>query len=174
MKNYITLLLLASMVVLAAIDAQGQNKTSAAQTADYLRSQILEIQSKELSLQGRLRQLNEDLIPENIERNMSRMGSTRPEELRAQRKKELEAEKANVEAQLNQLETSRDRLSAALRIAESEAYVESAQVGSSGLADNAFLTQSSAVPRWMVRSLAGAVSMLGIFALISLFRKHHA
>jgi hypothetical protein len=71
--------------------------------------------------------LDESLKPENIERSLAGIGSTRPEELREQRRRQLTIERDGVQAQLKTLETSRQRLETALANAEVLAYQESAR-----------------------------------------------
>ena len=57
---------------------------------------------------------------------MSGIGSTRPEELREQRRRQLEIERNGVRAQLNLLATSHTRLETAIAQADAEAYRQSA------------------------------------------------
>ena len=118
---------LLSTILLAscAIAASAQNQTSAAQPVENLRAQLQNLQSKEDALQARSRQLDEDLKPENIEKYFALNGSTHPEELREQRRRQLEAEKSNVTAQLEQIAASRSRLESAIATAEAAAYRQS-------------------------------------------------
>jgi len=71
--------------------------------------------------------LDEALKPENIERSLAGVGSTRPEELREARRRQLTIEKNGLQAQLQTLETGRVRLEAALANAEALAYQQSAR-----------------------------------------------
>jgi hypothetical protein len=123
LKSGLALLLL--LVFSAA--AYAQETASAAESADKLRAQLLEVKGKEDALQTRLAQLDESLKPENIERSLAGIGSTRPEELREQRRRQLTIERDGVQAQLKTLETSRQRLETALANAEVLAYQESAR-----------------------------------------------
>jgi cell division protein FtsB len=100
-------------------------------TVENLRSQLSDVQKKETELQARDKQLEEDMKPENIEKVFALNGSTRPEELREQRRRQLESERANVRAQLEQLSQSRTRLETAIATAEAAAYTQSALPGSS-------------------------------------------
>lgn len=93
---------------------------------EQLRSQLSDIQAKEAALQDRIKQLDEDLLPQNIEKYFALNGSTHPEELREQRRRQLENQKASVQSQLTQLATSRARLEAAIATAEAAAYRQSA------------------------------------------------
>jgi hypothetical protein len=118
--------LLAASILICATVAHAQNPASAAQGVEGLRSQLLDVQAKEAELQAREKQLDEDMQPENIERSLALTGSTRPEELREQRRQQLEAEKGRVRAQLDMLATSRARLETAINTAETtEAYRQS-------------------------------------------------
>src|ERR1044072_8577118 len=109
------------------ITAHAQQATSAAETADQLRLQLIHVQAKEEGLRTRAQQLDEALKPENIERSLAGVGSTKPEELRETRRKQLQIERDGVEWQLKVLETSRPRLESAIRDADARAYQESAR-----------------------------------------------
>ncbi|HEX8923010.1 MAG TPA: hypothetical protein VF766_16160 [Pyrinomonadaceae bacterium] len=81
-------------------------------------------------MQTRLKQLDEDLKPENIEKYYALNGSTHPEELREQRRRQLEGERERVQTQLDQLGASRTRLETAIATAEAAAYRQSANPSS--------------------------------------------
>jgi cell division protein FtsB len=119
-SSRITLLLILTLSSLAVATAQ------TSPTVEQLRSQLSDIQTKETALQDRVKQLDEDLLPENIEKYFALNGSTHPEELREQRRRQLENQKASVQSQLSQLATSRARLEAAIATAEATAYRQSA------------------------------------------------
>jgi phage shock protein A len=121
-----TLLLLLSLAYPVASCAQ--ESSTAQQSVESLRSQLQDVEAQQAALEARMRQLDEDLRPENIERSLALTGSTRPEELRAQRRQQLEKEKAGIQAQLDQLATSRARLQSALTAAETAAYQQNAGV----------------------------------------------
>ncbi|HEV7844029.1 MAG TPA: hypothetical protein VGO69_10060, partial [Pyrinomonadaceae bacterium] len=95
-------------------------------SVESLRSQLGDVQKREEEVQARVKQLEEDMKPENIEKAFALNGSTRPEELREQRRHQLENEKARVQAQLDQLAQSRVRLETSLATAEAAAYRQSA------------------------------------------------
>ena len=80
--------------------------------AESLRKQLFEIVEKESGVRTRLEQISFDARPETIERNTAFVGSLRPEEIREQRRKSLEAEKRNLESLLTQIQSSRARLEA--------------------------------------------------------------
>ena len=94
--------------------------TRAEQRAEGLRSQLLENESKLADLQSRLEQIEFAIKPENIERANASYGSTRPEEAREARRRQLEKEKALVQNQIRILETGRVRLETAISNADAE------------------------------------------------------
>ena len=97
---------------------------------ENLRAQLSDVQAKETELQTRLKQLEEDLKPENIEKYFALNGSTHPEELREQRRRQLEGERDRVRAQLDQLAASRTRLETSIATAEAASYRQSANPSS--------------------------------------------
>jgi predicted nuclease with TOPRIM domain len=92
----------------------------AEQRATSLRAELRDIQQKEADLQARLEDLDYALKPENIERAVAGFGSTRPEEVRAQRKRQLETERERVAKQLDQLATSHARIDEAIAASDVE------------------------------------------------------
>jgi cell division protein FtsB len=102
---------------------------SAQERAASLRAQLIETQARQAELQTQLQQLEEDLKPENIERSLAGVGSTHPEELREERRRQLEIKRKGLESQLEVLAASRTRLEAAVARADTESYRESASVG---------------------------------------------
>src|SRR5438034_4579707 len=114
MKIRLTLSLMMLLALVSTVKVIAQDTTDAAQIAEQLRLQLVEIQGKEGELQIRLQQLDEALKPENIERSFAGVGSTRPEEVLEARRRQLQAEKNGVVAQLTTLVDSRTRLEASL------------------------------------------------------------
>ncbi len=101
-------------------------QNSAQEKVASLHAQLDEVEAKQAELQTRLQKLEESLKPENIEHSLAGVGSTHPEELREQRRRELEIERNGVKAQLGLLGTSHARLETAIARAEAEAYRQSA------------------------------------------------
>lgn len=99
---------------------------NAQQKAASLRAQLAEVEAKQSELQTRLQKLEEDLKPENIENSLAGVGSTHPEDLREQRRRQLEIERKGVRAQLDLLATSHTRLETAIAQADADAYRQSA------------------------------------------------
>ena len=126
MKLRIVFMLLMLFVLVSATQVLAQDTGDDAQSLQNLRMQLIEVQDKEAELKIRLDQLDFDLKPENIERFFNSVGSTRPEELRESRRRQLQTEKNRLVTQLEQLTSSRVRLEAAISNAEAKAYQQSA------------------------------------------------
>lgn len=92
----------------------------AEQRAEQLRSQLLDTESKLADIEAKLEQIEYAIKPENIDRATQGYGSTRPEEARDARRRQLENERARLRAQYKILETSRSRLQIASANADSE------------------------------------------------------
>lgn len=128
MRNLLVFMVIAALsageLALAAPFVQTQN--GAQEKAASLRAQLLEVETKQAELQARLQRLDEDLKPENIESRLAGVGSLHPEELREQRRKELQIQRDGVQKQLDLLATSHTRLETAIAQADAEAYRQSA------------------------------------------------
>src|SRR5882762_8374201 len=127
MKFALSLILFAALLPMMIADAAAQGNSGAAQSVAELRAQLADVQAKENELQARARRLDEDLKPENIERSLAGVGSTKPEELREQRRRQLSIERESIRTQLKLIGTSRERLESAIRTAEGAAYQQSAE-----------------------------------------------
>jgi hypothetical protein len=156
------------LILLSFVIVNGQEGTSAAARVDQLKSQLLELQGKEEELKARAAQLEEALKPENIERSLAGVGSTRPEELRETRRRQLTRERDGVLAQLRILETSRTRLEASLREAEGRAYHESARATPE--TTQALVAQSPRSRRWLIFAAVG-IGVLAFAAGIVIYRR---
>lgn len=168
MKVCLNLILLASFVLVFAFAGLAQNETDPVLRAAKLRLELLDVQTKESELQTRAQQLDEDLKPENIERALAGIGSTRPEELREQRRRQLQVEKDRVLAQLQQLAKSRADLESAIVTADAEAYQQSAEGSASS---QTFDMLKATIPAWLAGMLVALVSVLGLVALIVFIRR---
>jgi len=97
--------------------------TRAEQRSEGLRKQLFEMSEKENSIQSRIDQIDINSRPEVIERELQLGGgSLRPEELRESRRKSLDAEKANLENLLSQLQVAKSALT--LSLEKADALVE--------------------------------------------------
>lgn len=92
--------------------------TRAEQRAEVMRRQLLEMTEKETAYRTRVMQLDEDMRPENIERSLMGVGTTRTTELRDLRRRQLDNERRGVEILLNQSSSSRVRLEDDLKQAD--------------------------------------------------------
>ena len=97
----------------------------AEQRSSQLRAEQRDLVAKIGELEVRLEEVEFALKPENVERATAVYGTTRPEELRAQRRKQLETERERVQRQLEQLRAGEIRLQQS--IATSDAEVERLQ-----------------------------------------------
>ena len=115
------------LLVFSASAYAQETTASAAESAEKLKMQLLDVQAHENDLRTHLAELDEAIKPENIERSLAGIGSTRPEELRESRRRQLTIQRDGVQAQLQIVENSRVRLEAALANAEALAYQQSAR-----------------------------------------------
>lgn len=102
------------------VDLERLSRAEARSSA--LNTELRDVMAKQADLEARAEDIEFSLKPENIERSTAGYGTTRPEELREQRRKQLENERERVRRQLDQLAASRARLEQA--IATSDAEVE--------------------------------------------------
>ena len=120
--------------------------TRAEQRAENLRMQQVDVESKLADLQARLEQTEWSIKPENIERMNAGYGSVRPEEARETRRRQLEAEKNRLLAQIKILETSRARLEQSLITADGEVDSLRTRLEQNRQQQNTGVVQPSAVP----------------------------
>jgi chromosome segregation ATPase len=92
----------------------------AEQRASQLRTELREVQGKKGDLEAHLEQVEYELKPENIERAVAGYGTTRPEELRAQRQKQLENDRTRTRQQIDQLAASEGRIQQAIAASDVE------------------------------------------------------
>jgi hypothetical protein len=153
-------------MLLGGVHVYAQDTASAAQNSENLRAQLRDAQMKEAEIQYRLNQLDFELKPENIERYFASVGSTRPEELREQRRRQLQLEKDALTSQLQSLGESKIRLEGAITRADSLAYQQSA-MGSSLM-----LTRAWSGHKGLVLGGVGAmVAFVGLLALAIIVRR---
>jgi uncharacterized protein YhaN len=98
----------------------------AEQRSENLRQQLMNSNDKESAIKGRLIELEGEMTPQGIERKAAFIGSLRPEEVRENIRKGLQAEKDRITSQLTQLQTSRAALETSLQ--NSDALVEKLRV----------------------------------------------
>ena len=168
MKPRFNLILILLLVLTFPLNANAQESTSAAEAAENLRLQLLDVQGKEEALRMRAQQLDEDLKPENIERALAGIGSTRPEELRESRRRQLTIERKGIQAQLDLLATSRSRLETAIANADAKAYQESARPLETS--NQMLIANYPVSPRLVLLALAGLLT-IAIAAVAMVLRR---
>jgi hypothetical protein len=123
-----------AITVVSIVIAFGLASTVAAQarpgsevSASVLKQQLLEIQSKETQVRMRLEEIDEQLRPESIERELAGIGSVHPEELREHRRRLLTIERNGLQTQLDLLVEDRTRIEAEITTAEATSYLKYVQ-----------------------------------------------
>src|ERR1043165_2076787 len=92
----------------------------AEQRSAQLRAELRDVQQKKGELEEHLEDVEYALKPENIERATAGYGTTRPEDLREQRRKQLESERERTRKQLSEMQGSEDRLQQAIATSDTE------------------------------------------------------
>jgi hypothetical protein len=171
MRFTLKFILVIALVSTFTATAFGDEISDGAPTLETLRAQLLEVQAKEAELQARARQLDEDLKPENIERSLAGIGSTRPEELRESRRRQLSIERESVRAQLKLMGTSHELLESVIRTAETAVYQQSAEGNGSPLLNQAIPAKKGWSTAWVLGTLALVGEILGMVVLVFVVRK---
>lgn len=92
--------------------------TRAEQRAESLRKQLFEMVEKESAIKTKLDQIENDIRPEAIERQVSFAGTMRPEELRDMKRKNLDIERKNLQSLLLQIQSTRTNLETTVQRAD--------------------------------------------------------
>jgi chromosome segregation ATPase len=92
----------------------------AEQRSAQLRTELRDVQAKRAELEVRAEDVDYALKPENIERSVAGYGTTHPEDVREQRRRQLESEKERVRKQLDQLNESEQRTQQAIATSDAE------------------------------------------------------
>src|ERR1043165_9158070 len=92
----------------------------AEQRSAQLRAELRDVQQKKGELEAHLEDVEYALKPENVERATAGYGTTRPEDLREQRRKQLESERERTRKQLSEMQGSEDRLQQAIATSDTE------------------------------------------------------
>ena len=164
MKRALSFVLFMALVAGFTASATAQDASNVSDSLDTLRSQLLDAQAKEAELETRQQQLDEALKPENIERSLAGIGSTKPEELRESRRRQLTIERDGVRAQLKLVATSRERLESVIRTAEAQAYQQN-------VLNQTLAGKPSWSLGWVVGITAAVGEILGIVLLVVLAMK---
>ncbi len=111
--------------------------TRAEQRSESLRKQVFEMIEKENSVSKRLEQIEIDIRPEAIERSLQMAGSMKPEEVRENRRKSLDAERRNLQSLLTDIQATRNDIN--LNLQKSEIMVEKIRIKLEKDIDESFL-----------------------------------
>jgi hypothetical protein len=90
----------------------------AEQRSDALRKQVFDMMEKENTIRAKLDTVEYDLRPEMIERSVALIGTLRPEEIRASKRKSLESERTNLQTLLTEIQRTRSSLEISLQRAD--------------------------------------------------------
>ena len=119
--------------------------TRAEQRSESLRKQLFEMIEKENAVRTKLDTLEYDLRPEVIERSTAFIGSLRPEEIRASRRRSLEAERTNLQTLL--VEVQKNKSAIDLNLQRADSLVERLRVKLEKEIDTALEEDSDDKPR---------------------------
>jgi hypothetical protein len=92
--------------------------TRAEQRSESLRKQLFDMVEKESALKAKLDQIENDIRPEVIERQVAFAGTLRPEELREMKRKNLDIERKNIQSILVQLQLTRANIETSVQRAD--------------------------------------------------------
>ena len=100
--------------------------TKAEQRAESLRKQSFDLMERETVIKSKIEQIDNDLRPENIDRSLAFVGSLRPEEMKAAKKKSLEAERVIQQNLL--VEVQKTRAALEINVQKADQLVERLRV----------------------------------------------
>ncbi|MEO7660021.1 MAG: hypothetical protein ABIV48_10440, partial [Pyrinomonadaceae bacterium] len=118
--------------------------TRAEQRTESLRKQLFDMIEKENSVKSRLEQIEFEIRPEMIERTLQLAGSMKPEEIRDNRRKSLNAERQNLQSLLTEIQNTRSNTSFSLE--KAELMVEKLRTKLEKEIDNSFLSDDPSDP----------------------------
>jgi hypothetical protein len=170
MKSAMILFLMILATSWFSATAYSQSKQSAADTVLDLKLQLIELDAKQEAAKLQVQQLEDALKPENIERSLAGIGSTKPEELREQRRRQLLIEKKAADAQLEQLTLKRTQLETALQAAEVQAYQQSAD----GPGVENSLRVAAITPTWLLAFGLLAILIVAVVICVSVLLRMQA
>ena len=119
--------LIPTLITLALLTGYASAQETLPERSARLKSELADLQTRVDELETRRAQINEDIKPENIERSLAGVGSTKPEELRETRRRQLEIQLKGIQSQLDSLTTARTRLEKAVASADADLYLQSAR-----------------------------------------------
>jgi len=170
MKSAMIIFLMMVATTCFSSTACAQSKPSAWETVQDLKLQLIELDAKQESAKLQVQQLEDALKPENIERSLAGVGSTKPEELREQRRRQLLIEKKTADAQLEQLTLKRTQLESSLSAAEVQAYQQSA--AGPGIENS--LRAAFVSPTWLLALGLLAILIIAVVVCVSVLLRMNA
>lgn len=117
-RFFLFLVLLTGFACPTVMAQEEKTPTESVSRLEKLRAQLRETMAQEMDWKERVRQLEVALAPENLERAFAQTPSLNPAELRENRRRQLESEKAKAEQQLSSLAESRINLENAILLLE--------------------------------------------------------
>jgi cell division protein FtsB len=111
-----------NLIALALLTAHAYAQETGTERVARLRAELADLQVQQTELETRRAQIDEDIKPENIERSLAGVGSTKPEELREARRRQLEIQRKGIQSQIDSLAAARTRLESAVASADAETY----------------------------------------------------
>ena len=118
--------LIPTLITLALLTGHAYAQETTTKRSVRLRAELADLQSRTNELETRLAQINDDIKPENIERSFAGIGSTKPEDLREARRRQLDIQRKGIQSQLETMATARTRLETAIASTDAEVYRQSA------------------------------------------------
>lgn len=168
MRNILSTALIVLTLSSFGASVLGQSKDPA-DVVQNIKLQLIDLKAQEEMLKLQAEELDESLKPENIEHSLAGIGSTRPEELRAQRRRQLMAEKTSVVSKLEQVTIKRTQLETELAVAESKLYEQSAS-GPSPVQNE--LQAVFITPGWWFSLISVGLFALAVFVAVLLVLRH--
>lgn len=160
-----TLVIVIALMSVSGASVLAQGSSDAAQKVDDLKLQLIDVKAMEEESKIRVEQLDEALKPENIARSLAGVGSTRPEDLREQRRRQLTIEKTKITSQLDTLSAQRMRLESAIATAETQAYQQSAR-GSNPIGNGLLGLSPGMVRSLLIGSVVGVIAIVLFVGLL--------
>ena len=170
MKSVMMIFLMILATSCFSSTAYSQSTQSAVERVQDLKLQLIELDARQEAAKLQAQQLEDALKPENIERSLAGVGSTKPEELREQRRRQLLIEKKAADSELEQLTLKRTQLETALAAAEVQAYQQSA--GGPEIENS--LRVTSITPTWLLALGLLAILIIAVVVCVSVLLRMNA
>lgn len=173
MKSYrMAVFVMLALLLGCAVRCFAQSLTPA-EEAQQLRNELRQLLDRETEIDMRMQELDYELKPENIESYFAGVGSTRPEELRAMRRKKLHAEKDRLMKQLSEISQDRSRMEAAILNAEARANYASAMTNSAAPKQNRLSPLAALMTGRSRQVTTVTFGLILVGLIVALVRKRH-